>query len=56
MCMCSLCFNSASYTSANSDLSLCEECYYSMQDEYESSLEDQIGCSFDDYYDIQELD
>ena len=53
-CIC--CFNPAVYISRNSSLALCEECYLSFSDDYESSMEDEIGMPFDEYYDIEELD
>lgn len=54
MCMC--CFNPAVYVSNNSNLALCEDCYISMSDDFEASMEDELGVSFDEYYDIEELD
>lgn len=53
-CMC--CFNPAAYVSHNSTLALCEECYLSFSDDYEASMEEEYGMSFDEYYDIEELD
>ena len=52
-CMC--CFNPAVYESQNSNLTLCEECYMSMSDDYEASYEDDYGMSFDEYYEIEEI-
>ena len=53
-CMC--CFNEARYISNNSSLALCPECYTSMADDFEASMEDEIGMPFDEYYDIEEID
>jgi hypothetical protein len=53
-CMC--CFNPAVYESKNSNLRLCEECYISFSDDFEASMEDEIGMSFDEYYEIEEID
>ena len=53
-CMC--CFNPAAYISHNSSRALCEECYISMSDDFESSMEDEVGMPFDEYYDIEEVD
>jgi hypothetical protein len=50
------CFNQAAYVSNNSNLALCEDCYISMSDDFEASMEDELGVSFDEYYDIEELD
>ena len=50
------CFNPAAYVSHNSTLALCEECYLSFSDDYEASMEEEYGMSFDEYYDIEELD
>lgn len=47
------CFNPAVYVSHNSALALCEECYLSFSDDYEASMEDEIGMPFDEYYDIE---
>ena len=55
MCMCSLCFADAAYVSQNSNLKLCEDCYCSMEDEYECSMEDELGRSFDEYYEFEEV-
>lgn len=55
-CTCSLCFNKAVYISQNTHLNLCEECFMSMEDEYECSMEDEIGMPFDEYYDFVEVD
>lgn len=54
MCMC--CFNPAVYESSNSDLRLCEDCYISMSDDFECGMEDEVGMSFDEYYDIVEIE
>lgn len=53
-CMC--CFNPAAYISHNSSLALCEECYMSMSDDFEASMEDEVGMPFDEYYDIEEIE
>lgn len=53
-CMC--CYNPAVYESNNSSLRLCEECYISMSDDYESSFEEELGMSFDEYYDMEEIE
>ena len=52
-CMC--CFNPADYVSNNSSLALCEECYLIMSDDFESSMEYEVGMPFDEYYDIEEV-
>jgi hypothetical protein len=54
LCMC--CFNPAAYESKNSNLRLCEECYLSFSDDYESSMEEEYGMPFDEYYDIEEIE
>lgn len=56
MKQCDFCSSEAVYASGNSDLHLCEECYTSMSDDFESGMEDEVGMSFDEYYDIYELD
>lgn len=53
-CMC--CFNPAAYVSTNSNLALCEECYLSFSDDYEASMANETGMSFDEYYQIEEVD
>ena len=53
---CMLCFNPAAYVSRNSSLALCEDCYISASDYFESSMADEVGLSFDEYYDIEEID
>lgn len=50
------CFNPAAYVSRNSSLALCEDCYISASDDFESDMEDEVGLPFDEYYDIEELD
>ena len=55
-CKCDLCFSDAAYVSGNSGLHLCEECYMSMEDDFEASFEDEVGMSFDEYYDMREVD
>lgn len=56
-CMCSLCFYPAAYVSKNSPLKLCEDCYYSVESEYEQSEAAlESGMSFEDYYDFEEVD
>lgn len=56
MCQCIMCFNKATHISCNSELALCEECYYSMADDFECSMEDELGCSFDEYYEFEDVD
>lgn len=53
-CMC--CFNPAEYESRNSNLRLCDECYLSMSDDFAASMEDELGMSFDEYYDMEEIE
>jgi len=53
-CMC--CFNPAVYESQNSNFCLCEECYMSFSDDYEASMEEEYGMSFDEYYEIEEIE
>ena len=50
---CMFCFNPAAYVSRNSSLALCEDCYISVSDDFESSMEDEVGLPFDEYYDIE---
>lgn len=53
-CMC--CFNQAVYESKSSNLRLCEECYISFSDDFESSMENELGMPFDEYYEIEEIE
>lgn len=53
---CMYCFYPASYVSRNSSLTLCEDCYISASDDFESSMEDAVGLPFDEYYEIEEID
>lgn len=53
---CTYCFYPAVYVSRNSSLAWCEDCYISASDDFESSIEDEVGLPFDEYYDIEELD
>lgn len=54
---CHICYNNAAYISHNSDLALCEECYYSMEDSFEAlNIGEESGMSFDEYYDFEEID
>ena len=55
-CLCDLCFNPAVYVSGNSPLHLCEDCYTSMEDDYESMFAEETGMSFDEYYDFQDVE
>lgn len=55
-CLCNLCWNPAAYISKNSNLRLCEDCFCSMEDDYNASLEDETGVSFNEYYDFIETD
>lgn len=54
--MCTCCFNQASYESKNSNLRLCEECYLSFSDDFEASMEEECGMSFDEYYDMVDIE
>ena len=54
--LCNMCFNEAVYESQNSNLALCEDCYTSMEDDFEASFADEVGCSFDEYYDFVEIE
>jgi hypothetical protein len=54
--ICSLCFADAAYVSSKAHLALCEDCYTNMEDEYSASMEDEIGMSFDEYYEFEEID
>ena len=53
---CTYCFYPAAYVSKKSSLAWCEDCYISASDNFESSMEDEVGMSFDEYYDIEEID
>ena len=53
---CMFCFYPAAYVSRNSSLALCEDCYISASDDFESSMADEVGLSFDEYYEIEEID
>lgn len=53
---CMFCFYPAAYVSRNSSLALCEDCYISASDDFESTMEDEVGLPFDEYYDIEEMD
>ena len=53
---CTYCFYPAAYVSRNSSLAWCEDCYISASDDFEDSMEDEVGLPFDEYYDIEELD
>ena len=46
----------AAYVSRNSSLAWCEDCYISASDNFELSMEDEVGLPFDEYYDIEEMD
>lgn len=50
-CMC--CFEPAAYIPHNSQMALCEECHMSMEDDFEASMEDEVGLPFDEYYDFE---
>lgn len=55
--MCHVCYNDAAYISRNSDLALCEECYYSMEDSFDClGIEEESGMCFDEYYDFEEIE
>lgn len=56
MCRCNVCFNEAVYVSNNSNLALCDDCYYSMSDDFESLMEDELGCSFEEYYEFEYIE
>lgn len=53
---CTYCFYPAAYVSRKSSLAWCEDCYISASDNFESSMEDEVGLPFDEYYDIEEID
>ena len=53
---CITCFSQAAYESKNCDLLLCEECYLSFSDDFEASMEEEYGMSFDEYYEIEEIE
>ena len=53
---CMFCFYPAAYVSRNSSLALCEDCYISASDYFESSMSNEVGLSFDEYYEIEEID
>lgn len=53
-CLC--CFNEVTHVSHNSPLKLCDDCYLTMKDDYEASFEDEIGMSFEEYYDFEEVE
>lgn len=53
---CTCCFYPAAYVSRNSSLAWCEDCYISASDTFESSMEDEVGLPFDEYYEIEEID
>lgn len=53
---CTYCFHPAAYVSRNSSLAWCEDCYISASDDFELSMEDEVGLPFDEYYDIDEID
>ena len=53
---CTYCFYPAAYVSRKSSLAWCEDCYISASDDFELSMEDEVGLPFDEYYDIEEID
>mgnify|MGYP003446939493 CR=1 FL=1 len=55
-CICNFCYNPAVYKSNNSPIKLCEDCYISMSDDFESSMESSTGIPFDEYYEIEEIE
>lgn len=53
-CMC--CFDPAAYESKNSNLRLCEDCYITFSDDFEASMEEECGMTFDEYYEMEEIE
>lgn len=53
---CDFCFNEAVYSSGNTHLYLCEDCYCTMSDDYSDDTFYETGVDFDEFYDICEID
>jgi len=52
---CDFCSADAAYVSGDGQLHLCEDCYRSMEDDFECSFEDEVGMPFDEYYEMEEI-